>query len=575
MRLPTICIGTHIKKSILRFLGLGLCRCLLAVGENRGKAIMANEEHLEILKQGPVSWNRWLDENSNTQPDLVEADLSRVNLSEADLAWADLRGANLIRTNLTQADLFGARLNGANLSSADIRWADLRGAKLCEAILTWADLSETDIEWADLSGSKLRGADLRGADLSRADLRGADLSDSDLRGANLRGADLRGADLRGADLSGYADLRGTAINDFTQLDDKWLLVWEILNKTANGRDLNGANLSKANLKEAVLSEAKLSEADLSWADLGGADLSWAALSGANLSRANLSGANLSGANLTGANLTGADVSRANFRGAKLSEAIIFGAYLSEANFSRANLSGANLNQSKLFKAKLNDADLTRASLVKTDLEGVDLTGCHVYGISAWDLNLAKTIQKDLVITLLNQPVIVVDGIEVAQFLYFMLNNKNIRGILDTISSKSVLILGHFKDGRKAILNAIRDELRKRDYLPILFEFDKMNGRDLTETVSVLAQMSRYIIADVTDAAGIPAELQEIVPELPTVPIRLIIEQGSPELSLLRSIKWHDSVLEPYQYEDPKQLIASLGELVMDPVELKVEELQEE
>lgn len=535
---------------------------------------MANAEHLAIIKQGPLSWNQWQEENSSIQPDLAEADLSRVNLSEADLAWADLRGANLTRTNLTQADLFGAKLNGANLSNADIRWADLRGAKLSEAILSWADLSETDIEWADLSRSSLRGADLRGADLSRADLSWADIRGADLRGANLRGADLRGADLRGADLSGYADLRGTVINETTQIDDKWLLVWEILNEAANGRDLSGANLSKANLKKADLSEAKLSEADLTWANLSEANLGWAVLRGANLTRANLSGAILLGANLSGANLSGADVSQADLRGAKLSEANFFGAYLSEANLSRADLSRANLSQANLFKACLNDADLSGATLVKTNLEGADLTGCHVYGISAWDLNLAQTIQKDLVITLFNQPAITVDNIEVAQFIYFMLKNKNIRQILDTISSNSVLILGHFVEERKAILDAIREELRTRGYLPILFEFEKSGIQYLTETLSVLTQMCRFIIADVTDAASIPAELQVIVPEHPSVPVRLLIEKGAPELSLLRSIKWHDSVLEPYQYEEPQQLIVSLGELIIDPTELKLEDLQE-
>ena len=35
--------------------------------------------------------------------------------------------------------------------------------------------------------------------------------------------------------------------------------------------------------------------------------------------------------------------------------------------------------------------------------------------------------------------------------------------------KTVLILGRFTAERKAVLDALRDELRKRNYLPILFE----------------------------------------------------------------------------------------------------------
>jgi hypothetical protein len=34
----------------------------------------------------------------------------------------------------------------------------------------------------------------------------------------------------------------------------------------------------------------------------------------------------------------------------------------------------------------------------------------------------------------------------------------------------VLILWHFVDECKAVLDALREELRKRDYFPILFDF---------------------------------------------------------------------------------------------------------
>jgi len=76
----------------------------------------------------------------------------------------------------------------------------------------------------------------------------------------------------------------------------------------------------------------------------------------------------------------------------------------------------------------------------------------------------------------------VDDLEVAQFIYLLLNNERIRHVIDTITSKVVLILGRFTDERKAVLEAIRDELRKRDYLPVLFDFQKPDNKDLTRTV---------------------------------------------------------------------------------------------
>ncbi|WP_034936964.1 pentapeptide repeat-containing protein [Gloeocapsa sp. PCC 73106] len=56
-----------------------------------------------------------------------------------------------------------------------------------------------------------------------------------------------------------ANLGGTKLNDTTQIDAKWLLVWDILNNPTSNRDLKGANLVGANL----------GRADLRWANLEG------------------------------------------------------------------------------------------------------------------------------------------------------------------------------------------------------------------------------------------------------------------------------------------------------------------
>ena len=47
-------------------------------------------------------------------------------------------------------------------------------------------------------------------------------------------------------------------------------------------------------------------------------------------------------------------------------------------------------------------------------------------MSAWGLNLERTKQQNLVITRSDEPEITVDNIEVAQFIYLMLNNEKIR-----------------------------------------------------------------------------------------------------------------------------------------------------
>jgi hypothetical protein len=316
--------------------------------------------------------------------------------------------------------------------------------------------------------------------------------------------------------------------------------------------------------------------DLNGANLRGANLGGANLSGANLIQANLVGANLYGANLIRADLNRANLSRAYLNGANLGGASLSGADLMQANLSGATLSGANLGGANLYGANLYDADLTNAvlrgsnldttALVQTILTNADLTGCHVYGISAWNLELKDTKQQNLVITPQDEPEITVDNIEVAQFIYLMLHNQKIRDVIDTITSKVVLILGRFTDERKAVLDALREELRKRNYLPILFDFEKPRSRDTDETITLLARMARFIVADISDAKSVLQELRAIVPDLPSVPVQPIILEMQEEPGMFDFYRNRPSFLPVHRYASQEQLIADLSERVIDPAE---------
>jgi uncharacterized protein YjbI with pentapeptide repeats len=352
-------------------------------------------------------------------------------------------------------------------------------------------------------------------------------------------------------------------------------------------DLSGADLSGADLSEANLSEAELTLADLSEANLGGADLSQANLALANLHRANLGGAKLSGSYLGSANLSNAIFIKANLDNAELTGANLFEADLRanlraadfrDAHLCRANLSKANLTRADLAGADLSGADLSGsylrgAILMDTNLTGADLTGSVIHGVSAWGLKLEGAKQQNLVIQAWGEPEITVDNIEVAQFIYLMLHNEKIRDVIDTVTSKAVLILGRFTDKRKAVLDAIRDELRKHNYLPILFDFDVPATRDITETVSLLARMARFIIADLTDPSSIPKELEAIVPGL-AVPVQPLLEGSSRPYAMFKDYWKYEWVLPVYRYEGLERLLATLAERVIAPAEGKVKALEE-
>jgi uncharacterized protein YjbI with pentapeptide repeats len=358
-------------------------------------------------------------------------------------------------------------------------------------------------------------------DLSRANLSGANLSGANLSEANLRNANLSGANLSGANLS-------------------------------------GVNLSRANLRNANLSEANLRNANLSSQDLSNKNLS-----GADLSSANLSGANLSGVNLRNANLSGQDLSNKNLSGADLSGADLSGANLSGQDLSNKNLSGADLS----------GANLSRTLLIGTNFTEATLTDCIIYRIAAWNVQLENAIQKNLIITQEDEATITVDNLKVAQFIYLMLNNKEIRDIIETITTKSVLILGRFTPERKAVLDALREALRQHNYLPILFDFEKPESRDITETISTLAHLARFVVADITQAKSIPQELERIVPDLPSVPVQPLLQARAKEYGMFEHFKKYPWVLEAYRYTTIDRLMASLKEYVIEPAERKAKELE--
>jgi hypothetical protein len=133
-------------------------------------------------------------------------------------------------------------------------------------------------------------------------------------------------------------------------------------------------------------------------------------------------------------------------------------------------------------------------------------------------------------------------------------------------------LGRFTPERKVVLDKIRGELRRRNYSPVLFDFDKPVIRDLTETISTLAHMARFIIADITDAKSISQELMRIVPSLPSVPVQPLLLASQCEYGMFEHLRRFPWVLEPLLYNDLEGLLAMLEERVIASAESEAKEL---
>ena len=147
---------------------------------------MANQEHVDLLKQGVVQWNAWRSQHPKIQPDLSDADLEGIrlegaNLSGADLVSASLLGANLLGANLSSAGLEYASLEISNLSGANLSGAGLEISNLSGALLVRANLSGVSLEGANLFSTNLNGVSLDGVSLDGARMWDTIIADVDLR----------------------------------------------------------------------------------------------------------------------------------------------------------------------------------------------------------------------------------------------------------------------------------------------------------------------------------------------------------------------------------------------------------
>lgn len=150
-----------------------------------------------------------------------------------------------------------------------------------------------------------------------------------------------------------------------------------------------------------------------------------------------------------------------------------------------------------------------------------------------------------------------------------MDGLNFGSIMSELTRRRVLILGRFIGRRRAVLEAIRDHLsaHRNRYMPELFTYEKPESRDLGEAIIGFAALSRFVIADLSEAKSVPAELQAIAPTFQSVPIVPLLNRGGKAYANFDGIARRPNVVQPtIRYRDVDDLLARLDAEVIPQAE---------
>ena len=317
--------------------------------------------------------------------------------------------------------------------------------------------------------------------------------------------------------------------------------------------LNGVNLSDANLRAAKFDRAMVCRADFTRADASGARFVGAVLRVSTFDHARLDRANLSNAKLDGSKFRHAGFQRATLKYASLRRC-----NLSNALLEDTSLREATVIESKLVGTTLRRVDLSHAVFNDVVLEGAELSHVRVYGISAWRPIIdAGTRQSDLIVSPDGEPEVRIDDLALAQLVDLIVRSADVRSVIHEFGRRAVLIVGRFSDDGFERIEAIRQTLKTLGLAPIVFDFPPLGNQTRTETVRVLAHLSRFIIADVTDPRCVPQELMAIIPHLPSVPVLPILQEDAPLWPMAESLAPYPWFLSILKFRDSEQLASLL------------------
>jgi uncharacterized protein YjbI with pentapeptide repeats len=316
------------------------------------------------------------------------------------------------------------------------------------------------------------------------------------------------------------------------------------------------------------------------------DLRGLKLFGSNLRSHDLRNTNLDAARLSGSNLWNVRLQGASLRRADLSYSTLQYGLLQDTDLREASLVFATMGQVNLDRAKLQRADLRGANLNGAILEGADLSGAHLSGTSSVGIKLdERTQQRDMRLYAWGDPLedigeppspqrphILVQDLEAAYFIHTIAAREHIDEVLAAAADRTVLLLGRFTPKRMRVLESMHARLLDLGYAPVMNDFTQPAGRDTIEVVSVLAGLSRFVIADLTHSKSVPLESHVIIPNIMS-PFASIVEGTDAGFSMFPALqRKYPWVMPTVSYRDVDQLVKRLETGIVQPAEALREQL---
>ncbi|GGG37263.1 hypothetical protein GCM10011344_42580 [Dokdonia pacifica] len=258
-----------------------------------------------------------------------------------------------------------------------------------------------------------------------------------------------------------------------------------------------------------------------------------------------------------------------FKNCTFKKTYFIGANLNYSKFNNCKFIGCNLSKTEQYLTKYDNCTilytyLKFANLTETHLYKTTIDSSKIYGVSTWGIKIEGSISKNLIITNDiedNSSEISVDNIEIAQFIYMLIDNRKIRDVVTSLTSKVILILGRFTDERLEVLEGIKQKIRELGYIPVLFTFSPSLNRDLTETIQLIANISKMVFADITDPKSIPQELSTIIPNLPSLKVQPLLLEGNREYAMFEHWNRYPWVEDIFEYSSEQHLLSNVQKLI--------------